>query len=131
MRRLALCILLIAPMAHAGESRPYGPAVKPEPTQTWMACRLTIAKPDRPLGSLEVIVYTMVTLRNEVTEADVSRTYSAFVEMTYGVRGGVDCASTKTEADAQQYLDYWTTNKAYPQQFTVIETGWTYQAKDD
>ncbi len=132
MRRLALCILLIAPIVHAGESPPYGPAVKPKPTQLWMACRMSIPKPDRPMGSQDVVVYTAVTPRpSNVNESDVHLAFAAFVEKTYGVRNTVDCGSTQSEAQAQQSLDFWTTNKAYPQQFTVVKTGGKYQAPDD
>ena len=130
MRRLALCILLLAPLAHAGESQPYVAVPKPA-QELWMTCRVTIARPDRPPGSTDIVVYSSVTPRRQNGEADVGQAFAAFVEKTYGVRGGLHCATSQSEADAEKYLDYMTTNTANPSQITVVRTGWTIQAPDD
>ncbi len=127
MRYLTILLFLFVSTAHAGESSGFDDPSKPKVTQTlWEVCRLTIARPGRPPGSLDIVVYTSLMPRGQINESDYRNAFAAYVEKTYGVRGGAECGAVKSEAEAQHMLDFWTTNKADPSQITVIKTGWTY-----
>jgi hypothetical protein len=129
MRFLALCMLLFVALAEAGESPAYGPSTTPEQlAQRWIFCRLTTARPGRTVRSPDITVYTSLMPQRGKPVADIAQAFSAFVEKTYGIQNHrADCGGTNTEAQAQQALDFWTTNKANPSQILVVKTGWTYQ----
>ncbi len=129
MRYLTILLFLfqLVSTALAGESSGFADPSKPKVEQTfWEVCRLTIARPGRPMGSLDIVVYTSLMPRGQINESDYNFAFAAYVEKTYGVRGGAECGAVKSEAEAQHILDFWTTNKADPSQITVIKTGWTY-----
>ncbi|MGH8130387.1 MAG: hypothetical protein ACRES3_05985, partial [Steroidobacteraceae bacterium] len=97
------------------------------PQDLWVICRITVARPGRPLGSQEVVVYTAIMPRVLANDVVYRVAFGQFVAKTYGITGhDGDCATVKTEAGAQQTLDYLTTNKHYPSQIQVVKTGWQY-----
>jgi len=127
MRIIAISLLLFAAAAQAGESPAFAKPGAPQAQEIWFSCRVTVARPGRPLGSLDVIVYTAIFQHKAADTVDYNATFGEHVTQTYGLQGNHSglCSGARSEADAQQNLDYWTTNKNNPSQIQVVKTGWT------
>lgn len=129
MRSLAVLLLSIVSTAHAGEGPAYADpaAVNRAQLGQWIFCRLGV-KADAVPGSTNMIVYTSIMPYDSVNVVDYAAEFTAHVQAAYGVQGRAQCTVSTTEAQAQQSLDYLTTNKANPSQMKVVKTGWTHQA---
>ncbi|MGQ0383687.1 MAG: hypothetical protein ACT4UP_03240 [Gammaproteobacteria bacterium] len=127
MRAIILTLMIFAIAAHAGESPPYGKPGAQPPKNQWIFCRVTIARPGRPLGSNDVIVYTGSTPMKQVNWHDYGIAFGAYVTKQYGLQGHRtgQCFGANSREEGQRSLDYLTTNQNNPSQIQVVKTGWT------
>ncbi len=130
MRTIAICLSLLMASAQAGESQPHAkPGARP-PASRWVFCRVTVARPGRPLGSVDVIVYTAATPMTAANWDDYGNAFGAYVTKKYGLQGQHtgQCFGANSREEGQRSLDYLTTNQNNPSQIQVVKTGWTYGA---
>lgn len=128
MRNLAIFLLIFTAAAQAGESPAYAkPGAKPQ-SNPWVFCRVTVARPGRPLGSNDIIVYTASMPMTAANWHDYGNAFGAYVTKRYGLAGHrkAECFGAKSQEEGQSSLDYLTTNKNNPSQIQVIKTGWTH-----
>jgi hypothetical protein len=128
MRKLAIILLMFAAAAQAGESPAYGKPGAQPPKNQWVFCRVTIARPGRPLGSNDIIVYTAAMPMTAANWHDYGIAFGEYVTRRYGLQGNrrAECFGAKSREEGQSSLDYLTTNKNNPSQIQVVKTGWTH-----
>lgn len=126
MRYLALCMLMFASFAQAGESRPYGPGPSAEEVaKQWIYCRLGVPTGTAPRTN-QMTVYTAIMPMGPRQQTEYNQAFSAYVSKTYGIAAHrAQCTVAKDEAAARQSLEYMTSNNG---NLTIVTTGWTYPA---
>ncbi|MEX1993237.1 MAG: hypothetical protein WD929_01135 [Steroidobacteraceae bacterium] len=124
MRYLALGRLLFVPLAHAGESPPYGPGPSAgELARQWIYCRLGVGTGTAPRTN-QMTVCTSIMPMGPRQQTDYNLAFSDYVSKTYGIpQHRAQCTVAKNEADARQALEYLTSNNG---NLTIVPTGWTY-----
>ncbi len=116
--------LLSAPIAGA-QAQPHSSATGPAPAPVpmWVVCRLGRSVGGR-MQTRGTTYFSGIMRRANLSEADYSKAFAAFLEKKYGVVSGPpECGVEPSEAQAEKALEMWTGNDGL---ITYVHTGWTY-----